>query len=136
MAVGEARSSGSIFNLTGGSTGSARRTFPEAAAKYMWIRIPPRRNRTLYVLGVNSVTVRNAGEWRQRAGTSGRGALHRYVGGVLFRGQLVVYLLAAGGRGSGPVRGVFISRDGGATWEIRARRTAAQLPGRGRPWRN
>jgi hypothetical protein len=83
----------------------------------------PLSDRTLYVLGENSVTVRKAGEWKQGPAPPGVGQSINMSAGFSSAQQLVVYMIVERGRRSGSPHGIFISPDGGATW-----RTANTTP--------
>ena len=74
----------------------------------------PASDRTLYVLGGNSVGVRKAGVWEQRPAPVDVTQFTDASGGFSPNGQLAVYAIA-GGRRSSPSKMV-ISHDGGATW--------------------
>ncbi|MGO8788124.1 MAG: hypothetical protein ACLQVL_12185 [Terriglobia bacterium] len=78
----------------------------------------PPSDRTLYVLGENSVAVRKAGEWKQGPAPAGVLQGIDVSAGFSPTQQLVVYMISGGGRRSSSSRGVFISTDGGATWKV------------------
>lgn len=77
----------------------------------------PRTDRTLYVIGNNSVAVREGGKWRTGeslrgiGATAGRPELQARIFAAGFPeqgGQLVIYAIAG--------RSLFVSEDGGQTW--------------------
>jgi hypothetical protein len=69
----------------------------------------PKQDRTLYVIGVNSVSVREAGRWRRGPAPDGVTSFKDVCGGFPGGGaKLVVYAAAP--------NGLNISQDGGATW--------------------
>jgi hypothetical protein len=84
-----------------------------AGARKMYI-VPrsPASDRTLYVVGVNSVSIRKAGVWQQGPTPAGVTRFTDVSAGFSRDGQLTVFAIA-GGTGPG---GIFISHDGGATW--------------------
>jgi len=80
------------------------------------IYIDPRSlasDRTLYVLEENSVSIRKAGVWQQGPGVT---EFTDTSAGFSGDGQLTVYAVG-GGRSAGP-SSLFISHDGGATWNV------------------
>ena len=82
---------------------------------YVDPRSPP-ADRTLYVVGTNSVSIRKAGEWKQGPSPSGVGEFRDASAGFASDGRLIVYALAAKGRGSILPAKILVSRDGGTTW--------------------
>jgi photosystem II stability/assembly factor-like uncharacterized protein len=78
----------------------------------------PASDRTLYVLGENSVAVRKAGEWKQGPAPAGAEQAIDMSAGFTSAGQLIVYLLTGGGRRGSSARGIFISTDGGGSWKM------------------
>ncbi|PYU96686.1 MAG: hypothetical protein DMG25_01155, partial [Acidobacteria bacterium] len=76
----------------------------------------PLADRTLYVIGTNSVSIRKAGEWKQGPSPSGVGEFRDASAGFASDGRLIVYALAAKGRGSILPAKILVSRDGGTTW--------------------
>ena len=76
----------------------------------------PASDRTLYVLGENSVAVRRGGQWKQGAAPEGVGQAIDMSAGFSSLGQLIVYMVTGGGRRGSSRRGIFVSPDGGATW--------------------
>ena len=77
----------------------------------------PPSDRTLYVLGENSVAVRRGGQWKQGSAPEGAGQAIDMSAGFSSGGQLIVYMVTGAGRRAGSARGIFISADGGATWK-------------------
>jgi photosystem II stability/assembly factor-like uncharacterized protein len=94
----------------------------------------PASDRTLYVLGGNSVSLRKAGVWQQGPAPAGVMQSIDSSGGFSSAGQLTVYMLAGGRRSSGSTRGIFVSHDGGVTWStandafLRSAGDGASLP--------
>ena len=77
----------------------------------------PASDRTLYVLGENSVAVRRGSQWKQGPAPEGVGQAIDMSAGFSSAGRLIVYMVTGEGRRSGSPRGIFISPDGGATWK-------------------
>ena len=90
----------------------------------------PRDNRTIYLLSSSGVSVLEGGQWTRHAAPEGSGALDAFSGGFdSVDGRPVFYGTAGtgggdrgrvgSGAGDGPARtpGIFVSRDGGATWQ-------------------
>ncbi|MGA2607335.1 MAG: hypothetical protein ABSH01_07750 [Terriglobia bacterium] len=79
----------------------------------------PQKDRTLYVVGNNSVNIRRAGKWVQAPAPAGVARFHDVSAGFSSDGELTVYAVvearASGGAVSG---GIFMSGDGGATWRM------------------
>jgi len=78
----------------------------------------PRADRTLYVVENNSVATRKGGEWRHGPAPEGVDRFMDVSAGFSADGELTVYALSGrrGPRG-GPSGGMFVSRDGGNTWQ-------------------
>ena len=114
--IGEAGAVGLDISNDRGAHWQRAAALPGGGRKILVDPHSPPSDRTLYVLGENSVTVRKAGEWKQGQAPAGVGQSIDMSAGFSSAGQLIVYLLAGGGRRSGSARGIFISPDGGATW--------------------
>jgi photosystem II stability/assembly factor-like uncharacterized protein len=72
-------------------------------------------NRTLYVLGRNSVAVRESGQWSQGIPPSGVDAFADMAAGFPARGgKPVLYGIASSERGEG--NRLYVSEDGGTSW--------------------
>jgi photosystem II stability/assembly factor-like uncharacterized protein len=114
--IGEAGAVGLDISNDRGAHWQRAAALPGGGRKILVDPHSPPSDRTLYVLGENSVTVRKAGEWKQGQAPAGVGESIDMSAGFSSAEQLIVYLLAGGGRRSGSARGIFISPDGGATW--------------------
>ncbi len=76
----------------------------------------PQSDRTLYVIGTNSVSVRRAGQWKQGSRPTGVGSFLDASAGFSSSGELIVYALAAAHPGNTMSGPIIVSHDGGATW--------------------
>ena len=103
--------SGAHWESSAGLAGGGRKIYVDPHS--------PRDDRTLYVIGTNSVSVRRAGRWQQGPAPTGATDFRDASAGFSPAGQLVVYAVGAAGakerRGSAAGR-MFVSHDGGATW--------------------
>ncbi len=78
----------------------------------------PRTDRTLFVVGRNSVSIRKAGQWEQHPPPAGVTDFRNVSAGFSTDGQLTVYAVAGGRRTPGsPSGGIFVSHNGGESWE-------------------
>ncbi len=76
----------------------------------------PKSDRTVYVLGDNTVSVREGGRWSHRRGPEGVAAFNDSSLGIV-DGGVVVYAVAEAAWADGHIRGgVYVSRDAGKTW--------------------
>ena len=90
----------------------------------------PTSDRTLYILGDNSVTVRRGGQFIPGRSPEGVSQVAGMSAGFSSTGQLIIYLAANGERRRVSPRGIFISKDGGDSWDevnARALRNADQF---------
>jgi photosystem II stability/assembly factor-like uncharacterized protein len=90
----------------------------------------PELDRTLYILGDNSVTVREGGRFIPRRPPEGVRQAAGMSAGFSSTGQLIIYLVTTGERRSNLPSGIFISKDGGDSWDepsFRALRNADQF---------
>jgi photosystem II stability/assembly factor-like uncharacterized protein len=82
----------------------------------------PKENRTLYICGRNSITVRENGIWETNPGPPRVGTLTCYTGGF-DRGKDRFIIYAISGRSyfnpGGDPSGIYYTEDGGRTWENR-----------------
>ncbi|MGA2075206.1 MAG: hypothetical protein ABSH52_17080 [Terriglobia bacterium] len=87
-------------------------------------------DRTLCILGDNDVIVREGGRFIPRRPPQGVRQTTAMSAGFSSTGQLIIYLAAAGERRANLGRGIFISKDGGDSWDevtVRALRDADQF---------
>jgi photosystem II stability/assembly factor-like uncharacterized protein len=82
----------------------------------------PKENRTLYITGKNSITVRDNGSWKTNSGPDAVGKLNEFTGG--YDNQHKKYIIyAISGRSyfnpEGDPSGIYYTEDGGKTWENR-----------------
>jgi photosystem II stability/assembly factor-like uncharacterized protein len=90
----------------------------------------PVLDRTLYILGDNSVTVLEGGKFKPRRPPEGVRRVAAMSAGFSSTGRLIIYLAAAGERRADLRHGIFISKDGGDFWDevtVRALRDADQF---------
>ena len=104
------KDSGAHWERSNGLDGGGRKIYVDPHS--------PRDDRTLYVIGTNSVSVRRAGQWKQGPAPPGVTDFRDASAGFSSQGQLVVYAVGAAGtqaRRDSAGR-MFMSHDGGATW--------------------
>lgn len=80
----------------------------------------PEDNRTLYVAGRNSISIREDGKWRTNPGPEGVQELTQYAGGFdAGKNKFIIYAIAGKSyfNPEGDHSGIFITEDGGATWQ-------------------
>ena len=75
----------------------------------------PESDRTLYVIGTDSISVRRAGQWTQGARPIGVSSFLDASAGFSSSGNLIVYAIAASA-GNTMAGAIIVSRDGGANW--------------------
>jgi hypothetical protein len=76
----------------------------------------PATHRTLYILGEGSVTVRKGGQFFPGPSPEGVRQSVDISAGFTSKGQLIIYMVTGGGGRNASERGIFISQDGGASW--------------------
>jgi hypothetical protein len=77
----------------------------------------PQSDRTVYVVGNNSVSIRRAGKWAQGAAPAGVERFLDVSAGFSSHGELIVYaMVEANAPDSGS--GIVTSTNGGATWRV------------------
>ncbi len=76
-------------------------------------------DRTIYIVGAASVSVRERGKWRHQNGPEGVTRFGTVSGGFGEDGKLLVYGVAARGwrRETGGKMGIFVTTNGGASWK-------------------
>jgi photosystem II stability/assembly factor-like uncharacterized protein len=95
----------------------------ESGVKNIFINpASPKENRTLYIAGKNSITVRENGSWKTNQGPDAVGTLNEFTGG--YDSQNKKYIIyAISGRSyfnpEGDPSGIYYTGDGGKTWENR-----------------
>lgn len=113
-AVADRSASALYYSADGGVNWQRTRSLASSAQKIYIDPRSPASDRTLYSLEENSLSIRKAGVWRQGPAPEGVEHFTGAAAGFTGDGQLTIYA-TAGGRRAGPER-LFISRDGGATW--------------------
>ena len=108
----------------------SEREFLEGGRQILIDPHSPTLDRTLYILGDNSVTVREGGRFRPRRPPQGVRQATEMSAGFSSTGRVIIYLAANGDRRRDLPRGIFISKDGGDSWDevtVRALRDADQF---------
>lgn len=78
----------------------------------------PQPDRSLYVIGRNSVSIRKAGHWEQHPSPAGGTDFRDVSAGFLPDGQLTIYAVAGERRPRGnSIGGIYVSHNGGESWE-------------------
>jgi photosystem II stability/assembly factor-like uncharacterized protein len=82
----------------------------------------PKMNRTIYITGKNSITVKERGTWKTNPGPINVGELTRFSGGFdKVSDKYIIYAIS--GRSyfnpEGDPSGIYYTEDGGKTWENR-----------------
>ncbi len=82
----------------------------------------PRDDRTLYITGRNSITIREKGNWKSNPGPAGVKLLTEFTGGFdASRARFIIYAIS--GRSyfnpEGDLSGIYYTENGGKTWENR-----------------
>lgn len=82
----------------------------------------PEENRTLYIAGINTITIRKNGVWKTNPGPMNVDRLNEFAGGF-DRLQLKYIIYAISGESyfnpKGDPSGIYYTEDGGRTWENR-----------------
>jgi photosystem II stability/assembly factor-like uncharacterized protein len=101
----------------------------------------PKENRTLYITGKNSITVRENGTWKTNPGPAGVAKLTEFSAGFdKVNSKYIIYAISGLSyfNPEGDVSGIFYTENGGLTWEnrqdalIKLRTKNADFP----EWRN
>jgi photosystem II stability/assembly factor-like uncharacterized protein len=82
----------------------------------------PEENRTIYITGKNSITVREKGIWRTNAGPFNVGRLNEFAGGFdNSQNKFIIYAISGKSyfNPEGDQSGIYYTEDGGKTWENR-----------------
>ncbi len=95
----------------------------ENGAKNIYV-VPssPKENRTLYITGRNSITVREKGIWKNNPGPVNVGKLNEFTGGFdKLRNKYIIYSISGKSyfNPEGDTSGIYYTEDGGKTWENR-----------------
>ena len=76
----------------------------------------PQRDRTLYVVERNSVSIRKGGKWIQAPAPAGAARFLDVSAGFSSKGELTLYAMAAARASGDAGGGILTSSDGGITW--------------------
>jgi photosystem II stability/assembly factor-like uncharacterized protein len=82
----------------------------------------PKKDRTLYITGKNSVTIREKGIWKINAGPENVSVINEFSGGYDKKGnKFIIYAISGKSyfNPAGDQSGIFFSEDGGRTWHNR-----------------
>ena len=95
----------------------------EDGAKNIFI-VPssPKENRTLYITGKNSITVREKGTWKTNPGPMNVGALNGFAGGFdKLHDKYIIYAISGKSysQPNSDLSGIYYTEDGGKIWENR-----------------
>ncbi len=95
----------------------------ENGAKNIYI-VPssPKENRTLYITGKNSITVREKGIWKTNPGPVNVSKLTGFTGGFdKLHNKYIIYAISGKSyfNPEGDTSGIYYTEDGGKTWENR-----------------
>jgi len=106
----------------GGTHWAKEKDLTDGAKNIYIIPTSPSGNRTIYITGNNSITVKENGNWTFNKGPKGVGRLTQFTGG--FNGQKNAYVLyALSGKSyfnsQNENSGIYYTEDGGKTWENR-----------------
>jgi photosystem II stability/assembly factor-like uncharacterized protein len=86
------------------------------------VPLSPNENRTLYITGVNSITVREKGIWKSNPGPVNVGKLNEFAGGFdKSQNKYIIYAISGKSyfNPEGDLSGIYYTEDGGKTWENR-----------------
>ncbi|HLY63357.1 MAG TPA: hypothetical protein VKV95_21650 [Terriglobia bacterium] len=122
MGLGRPGNAAFVVSKDGGVTWSRDPNLPQGMAsgieKIYVDPHSPQTDRTLYVVGTNSVAIRKAGQWEQEPSPAGVTEFRDVSAGFSQDGRLMIYAVAgARRRGSPSAGGIFVSDNGGAKWE-------------------
>jgi len=95
----------------------------EADVKNIFI-VPssPKENRTIYITGKNSITVRENGVWKTNSGPANVRTLNEFAGGSdKLKNKYIIYAISGKSyfNPEGDPSGIYYTEDGGKTWENR-----------------
>jgi len=78
----------------------------------------PQNDRTVYVVGNNSVSIRRAGKWAQAPAPAGVVRFLDVSAGFSSHGELIIYAMVAAKACGDAGSGIVMSGNGGATWRV------------------
>ncbi len=108
LAAGDRSTTSLMVSSNWGKSWSKAADLPGRARQIFVDPKSPVRDRTLYVVGNNSVSVREGGAWRRFPAPEGVSAFGDISGGFSKDGRLLLYAVTQ--------NSVYISEDAGATW--------------------
>ena len=114
-AIAQERSVSLHTSADRGATWKREADLPGGAVKIFVDPRSPARDRTLYVVGRDAVTVRESGHWQTGSSpVAGSSFTDVSAGFPRDGGRLVVYAVVGSGRGD--AGGLYVSKDGGRNW--------------------
>jgi photosystem II stability/assembly factor-like uncharacterized protein len=113
---------GYYFSNDQGSHWTKEKELENGAKNIYIVPSSPKENRTLYITGKNSITVREKGIWKTNPGPENVGTLTEFSGGFdKLQNKYIIYAIS--GRSyfnpGGDPSGIYYTEDGGKTWENR-----------------
>jgi photosystem II stability/assembly factor-like uncharacterized protein len=115
---------GFYFSNDKGITWAKERVMDDGAKKIFVIPSSPQNNRTIYVVGKNTIAVRRDGVWTVNNGPAGVKRLTEVSGGFdKEKNKFFIYGIAGQSyfNPDGDPSGIYFSEDGGETWQNRQR---------------
>ncbi|MDR3674624.1 MAG: hypothetical protein P4N24_03990, partial [Acidobacteriota bacterium] len=113
--IGEARQSALYISVDWGAHWKRTERLIAGPRKIFVDPRSPQKDRTLYVVGNNSVSIRRGGRWVQGPAPAGVARFIDASAGFSADGELTIYAVTEVNT-SGGVTGIFISSNGGAAW--------------------
>ena len=110
------------FSDDHGTTWTKERSLPAGAQEIFIVPSSPGNNRTIYVTGKNSISVKRDGVWRENKGPSGVKMLTEVSGGFdKEQNRFMMYAIAGKSyfNPEGDPSGIYFSDNGGESWENR-----------------
>ena len=113
---------GFYYSSDAGANWTKEKVLEEGARNIFVMPSSPKENRTIYITGNNSITVRENGIWKLNKGPEGVAKLTEYAGGFdQKQNKFIIY--ATSGKSyfnpAGDKSGIYYTENGGKTWENR-----------------
>ena len=127
------REAGFYFSNDGGGHWVKERVLQDGAKNIFIVPSSPDNDRTVYVAGKNTITVRRDGAWTVNKGPEGVKKITAFSGGFdKQQNKFIIYAIAGESyfNPEGDPSGIYFSGDGGATWQNRQKGlTSFQIAG-------